>query len=107
MRRTGRNTMEEQSAAQPRSKVPAWLVPAVVAVAAAAVPFVIMTTERRFRLSVPIGFVACVVSAFAALQAVGSFSSNGERVVRTTTLGGLAPRLYEFVGTALLHLGAL
>jgi 4-amino-4-deoxy-L-arabinose transferase-like glycosyltransferase len=99
--------MEDPSAGPPRFKVPAWAIPTLIAAVTAAIPFVIMCTDKRFGFSVPVGFAACLVSAFAILHAVGSFSPRGQAAAATTTLRALAPRLAVFGGAVVLHLAAL
>lgn len=77
-----------------------------VAVVAAAIPLLIMCTERRFAFSVPVGFACCLVSAIAILFAVGSFEPAGEGATQRT-LGEMRPRLVSVLLAGALHVGAL
>lgn len=90
-----------------RRKIPPWLVPALVAVVSAAVPFVVMCTERHFPWSVPVGALACLTSAVAVLHALGCFSQDPDRPVASVALGSLTPRILELVGASSAHVGVL
>jgi hypothetical protein len=83
------------------------LPPALGALVSAAIPFVVMCAERRFRFSVPLGVVMFLVSGICILTAIGSFDGDEDRVVGRTTLQELAPRLLELVGSVALHLVVL
>jgi len=66
-----------------------------------------MCADRRFRFSVPIGFVALLVSTFGILSALGTFKGEEERVQGTTSLRALRPRLVEVAASLVLHLFVL
>jgi 4-amino-4-deoxy-L-arabinose transferase-like glycosyltransferase len=78
-----------------------------VAVLAAAVPFAIMCTERRWRWSVPVGFVACLVATWCIVDVIGAFEGDPAGVARRTTLGALFPRLADLAASVTAHLGVL
>jgi 4-amino-4-deoxy-L-arabinose transferase-like glycosyltransferase len=85
----------------------AWLVPALAALALSAIPLVVMCAERRFGFSVPLGVVTLLLAGVCILTAIGSFNGDASRVVGTTTVRALVPRLAELVGSVTLHFGVL
>jgi len=85
----------------------AWVIPALIATMALAVPFVVMCTERRFRFSVPVGFVALSIAAVGILHALGTFEGDAERVAGSTSLRALFPRISELVASVVANLGVL
>jgi 4-amino-4-deoxy-L-arabinose transferase-like glycosyltransferase len=82
-------------------------VSAAVALVACAVPFVVMCAERRFRFSVPLGFVAFVVATWGILDALGAFDAKDEPAQLETTLGAVWPRFAELTAAVAAHLGVL
>ncbi|HEX7668658.1 MAG TPA: hypothetical protein VF395_03700, partial [Polyangiaceae bacterium] len=89
------------------ASVRTWITEALVGVAAAAIPFLVMCADRRFRFSVPLGFVALLVSTFGILSALGTFKGEDARVLGSTSLRALRARLVEVVASIVLHLGVL
>ncbi|HEX3593937.1 MAG TPA: hypothetical protein VHU80_02515, partial [Polyangiaceae bacterium] len=84
-----------------------WVAPALAALALSAIPLVVMCAERRFRFTVPLGTVTLLLSGICILTAIGSFQGDPSRVVGTTTLKALAPRLGELVASVAVHFGVL
>ncbi len=96
---TNRDAAERKgptSAKLPRHDIARRGVSGLVAAAAAAIPFLIMCTERHWRFSIPIGFIACVVSALGILDAMGAFDGDEARVAFHTEARTLFKRLGEF-----------
>jgi 4-amino-4-deoxy-L-arabinose transferase-like glycosyltransferase len=89
------------------SRVSRALPSALVAIVSAAIPFVVMCAERRFRFSVPLGVVSFLVSGICILNAIGSFDGDEEAVVGRITLADLWPRVLELAGSVTLHLVVL
>ena len=72
---------------------------ALVAVAGLIVPFLLMTLDVHWTLSVPVGFLSLAVAAFGVLDFAGTFDDTPERSVR---LGVLTARLVELAGSTLI-----
>ncbi len=99
-------TPEDEEAVPPGNRLR--LFPgALVAVVGAAVPFLLMCMDRRWRWSVPVGLAACVVAAFGILDALGTFDDAEERVFHRTSLGALWPRLLELATGVVAHIAVL
>ncbi|HVR18333.1 MAG TPA: glycosyltransferase family 39 protein, partial [Polyangiaceae bacterium] len=72
---------------------------ALVAVAGLVVPFLLMTLDVHWTLSVPVGFLSLAVSAFGVLDLAGTFDDTPDRSLR---IGALAARLIELAGSAVV-----
>jgi 4-amino-4-deoxy-L-arabinose transferase-like glycosyltransferase len=90
-----------------RGRLGARLVPALIAALAAAIPFIVMCSDRHFRFSVPLGFVALTIATAGILQALGTFVGEDNRVAASTSLRALIPRLGEVLVSVVVHLGVL
>jgi 4-amino-4-deoxy-L-arabinose transferase-like glycosyltransferase len=75
------------------------LVPALLALVGAAVPFLAMCTEQHWRFIVPVGFVSLLVSTWGIVDLFGAFDGDEERVASRVTLAELKPRLAELVAS--------
>jgi 4-amino-4-deoxy-L-arabinose transferase-like glycosyltransferase len=69
----------------------------LVALLGAALPFLIMASDRHWSFSVPVGMVSCLVATWGLLDLLGTFDDPAEQVVKSTTLSQLWPRLVELV----------
>ncbi len=71
-----------------------WLRGGVIAVLGALVPFFFMITDRRWGVSVPVGFFGCLISVLGILDLLGSFddraSSDDGKLDRSRLLSRLA-----------------
>jgi 4-amino-4-deoxy-L-arabinose transferase-like glycosyltransferase len=72
-------------------------------VAGAAVPFLLMCMDVRWRWSVPLGFAGCAVAAIGLLCFLGSFDDPEERVAHRVGVGTFLGRVLEVaIATAAL-----
>ncbi len=75
----------------------------LIAVAGAAIPFLLMTTDRHFGFSVPVGLLGCVVATFGIFDLLGTFDDPAERVAERISTNAVGGRLVELAaaGSAL------
>lgn len=66
--------------------------------------FSICAADRHFRFSVPVGFVAALVSVWGLLDLLGTFDDPAERVASRLSLKALAPWLGAVLGSLVLTL---
>jgi 4-amino-4-deoxy-L-arabinose transferase-like glycosyltransferase len=64
----------------PRGNRPNWLRGIAVAVVGAAIPFLIMSTDRRWPFSVPVGALGCLIAFFGVADMLGTFDDPAESV---------------------------
>ncbi len=76
----------------------------LTALIAAAIPFLIMTTDRHWSFSVPVGIVCCMVAAWGVLDLLGTFDDDADVVVGKTTLHKLLPRLGEVLASVVVFI---
>lgn len=69
-----------KSKGRSRPNLPQVLVGSSIALVGAAVPFLIMASDRRWDFSVPVGLVGCLVAFFGISYALGTFSNPLDRV---------------------------
>ncbi len=74
----------------------------LVALAGAALPFLLMTTDRHWSFSVPVGIVSLLVSAWGILDLLGSFDDAADVVLGQTTLAALLPKLGELAASVVV-----
>ncbi len=74
----------------------------LITLVAAVIPFLIMTTDRHWSFSVPVGIVCCLVAAYGVLDLLGTFDDAEDVVVGKTTLHDLLPRLGELVASVVV-----
>jgi 4-amino-4-deoxy-L-arabinose transferase-like glycosyltransferase len=100
-----------EAAAEPQPAAPAPKLHLVrgtlITLLGALVPFVIMTCDRRFSFSVPVGFAGCLIAACGILDLIGAFDDAGERVVVRSEAAKIMPRLIEFVASGVVLVAAL
>src|SRR6266851_5304090 len=80
---------------------------ALVAIAFAAVPLLVMCTLRQFRFSVPLGVVCCLASSLGLLAAFGTFDGGAEAVAAKSTLSELGAPLFALLASIVVHVGVL
>jgi len=76
----------------------------LTALIGAAIPFLIMTTDRHWSFSVPVGVVCCLLAAWGIFDLLGTFDDAPDMVVGQTTLRDLLPRLGELLGSVVVFL---
>jgi 4-amino-4-deoxy-L-arabinose transferase-like glycosyltransferase len=64
----------------PKGNKPNWVRGGVVAVIGAAIPFLVMATDRHFSFSVPLCLAALCISAFGIFDLLGTFGDKDESV---------------------------
>jgi hypothetical protein len=72
---------------------------AIVVLLGLLVPFLLMTTDVHFALSVPIGFAALAVAAWGVLDFTGTLDDAAERSI---SVRELSARLVELLGSAIV-----
>lgn len=95
-------TQDDSAAPRPMH----WLRGGLTAVIGGFVPFCTMASEHRWRLSVPVGFVGCLVATWGILDLVGTFDDRGVVATRTASKS-LWPRLSELFASVIAHVMAL
>jgi 4-amino-4-deoxy-L-arabinose transferase-like glycosyltransferase len=71
----------------------------LIALVAASIPFLIMTTDRHWSFSVPVGVLCMLVAAWGVLDLFGTFDDAADVVVGQTTLAKLAPKIGEVLAS--------
>jgi hypothetical protein len=98
-----------EAGADPRSdqRPMHWVRGPLVTVLGCLLPFCTMAYEDRWRLSVPVGFIGCLVATWGILDWLGTFDEPEEHVVHRTNLKTLTRPLIEVLLSVLATIGAL
>jgi len=79
----------------------------LLTVAGAFIPFLIMSSDRHWSFSVPVGLLGCLVSACGIFDLLGTFDDRTAEPTRQTTAGLLVPRLGELTSGIVVHVVSL
>jgi 4-amino-4-deoxy-L-arabinose transferase-like glycosyltransferase len=80
---------------------------AAVAVLGAALPFLIMASDRRWGFSVPVGLLGCAIAAFGILEALTTFEDPEQHVTDRVDPSRVGSRLLELFAAGVSHVVAL
>ena len=75
---------------------------ALITLLGSSLPFLIMTTDRHWSFSVPVGFAGCLVATLGIFTMLRAFDAPDADVVERIELGKLAPRLIELVASGVV-----
>jgi 4-amino-4-deoxy-L-arabinose transferase-like glycosyltransferase len=81
----------------PKGNPPHWKRGIAIAVVGAAIPFLIMSTDRRWWFSVPVGLIGLLIAFFGISDAIGTFDDPEETVTARAEGPKLRSALLELI----------